>query len=294
MTQLGLVKLTPLMQRTIGRSEIVLALLDGPVLTSNPYLCEENIRELPRKILGGCSHRTSPACTHGTFVAGVLAAKRTSAAPAICPGCSLLVRPIFSEAADKGSPLPTATPSELAAAITEAIDAGARILNMSIGVLQTSSSDERQLTQALDYAAARGAIVVVAAGNEGTVGSSVLTRHAWAIPVVGCDLRGRPIRESNLSGRIGTRGLCAPGEDIVSLSTDGPARSLSGTSVATPFVSGAMALLWSEFPRANAYEIKIAITHAGGKRRRSVVPPLLDAWDAYHLLLITQKNRTTK
>jgi subtilisin family serine protease len=58
---------------------------------------------------------------------------------------------------------------------------------------------------------------------------------------------------------------------------------LGGTSAAAPFVTGAIALLWSEFPTATAAELKFAVTQAHGSRR-GIVPPLLDAWTAYAAL----------
>ena len=94
---LDLVKLTPLMELTSGRSEIVIGLVDGPVVIGHPDLAGENVREIPGRVGGTCAQASSLACMHGTFVAGILCAKRSSAAPAICPGCTLLVRPIFSE-----------------------------------------------------------------------------------------------------------------------------------------------------------------------------------------------------
>ena len=77
---------------------------------------------------------------HGTFVAGILCAKRGSAAPAICPACTLLTRPIFSETTSANEPIPSATPEELAAAIIECIDAGARLVNVSAALAQLPSS----------------------------------------------------------------------------------------------------------------------------------------------------------
>jgi subtilisin family serine protease len=78
--------------------------------------------------------------------------------------------------------------------------------------------------------------------------------------------------------------LSAPGEAITSLGAEGKPLKLSGTSFATPFVTGAIALLWSLFPSATVAEIKLAVTTADGKRRTTVVPPLLDAWAAYQFL----------
>jgi subtilisin family serine protease len=224
------------------------------------------------------------ACVHGTFVAGILVGMRNSLAPAICSNCTLLVRPIFAETTLGSEQMPSATPSDLATAIIESIDAGARILNMSVAIAQPSSQGERELQEALDYAISRGVIAVVASGNQGTLGSSAITRHPWVIPVVACDLQGRPISYSNLGSSIGRRGLSAPGDQITSLGTDEKTLTLGGTSVAVPFVTGAIALLWSEFPTATAAEIQLAVTQGNGARRTTVVPPLLDAWAAYQIM----------
>ena len=122
--------------------------------------------------------------------------------------------------------MPSATPEELATAIIECIDAGARVINLSLALAQPSVKGEQALEQALNQAARRGVIVVAAAGNQGTLGSSAITRHPWVIPVVACDLRGRPMNESNLGSSIGRRGLSAPGDSITSLGSEGQSLTL--------------------------------------------------------------------
>ena len=148
------------------------------------------------------------------------------------------MRPIFAENAAGNAEMPRATPAELAAAIAETVDAGARVINLSAALLQPSGKGERELEHALDYAAQRGVLVVAAAGNQSRVGSSVITRHPWVIPVVACDLQGRPTAESNLGGSIGRWGLAASGENIVSLGSAGKPQTYAGTSAAAPFVTG--------------------------------------------------------
>src|SRR5919106_1255000 len=129
-----------------------------------------------------------------------------------------------------------------------------------------------------DVACIHGALVVVAAGDQATLASSILTRHPWALPVVACAVSGRPVASATLSRSTGTHGLCAPG-DVISLAPGGGRRRLVGSSAAAPFVTGAAALIWSQYPGAHVSEIRLALT--GGGRRSSVVPPLLDAWSAY-------------
>ena len=287
MEPLQLVRLAPLMSRSQGRAEVAVALIDGPVSLEHPDLAQSRIKEIPAPIGSSCQRRESVACMHGTFVAGMLAARRGSSAPAICPGCTLIVRPIFPESTNGKSQIPSATPEELAAAIGDSIRAGANIVNLSAALAQPSGRGERELEQALDYAAHRGVLVVAAAGNQGTVGSSAITRHPWVIPVVSCDLQGRPTAESNLGSSIGRWGLAAPGENIVSLGADGKTQTSAGTSAAAPFVTGAISLLWSEFPNATAAKIKLAITQAG-RPRRTIAPPLLDAWAAYEAMRKSQ------
>jgi subtilisin family serine protease len=284
MNPLDLVNLTPLMELTSGRPEVVVGLIDGAVLRKHPELMGANIREISGELSGQCVQASSTACVHGTFVAGILCGKRNSTAPAICPNCTLLIRPIFAETAQGDEQMPSATPAELAAAIIESIDAGAWVLNMSVAIAQPSSQGERELQEALDYALKRGVIAVAASGNQGTLGSSAITRHPWVIPVVACDLQGRPISYSNFGSSVGRRGLSAPGDRITSLGTEEQMLTLGGTSVAAPFVTGAIALLWSEFPTATAAEIKLAVTQGNGVRRTTVVPPLLDAWAAYQVM----------
>jgi subtilisin family serine protease len=216
------------MQRTGGSPDVKVGLIDGPVATKHSDLASEHLREIPGSNSATCTQANSAACVHGTFVAGILSAKRNSRAPAISPDCTLLIRPIFSERTTGSDQMPSATPQELAAAIVECIDARARVINLSLALAQPSTKGEQSLEEALNQALRQSVIVVAAAGNQGTLGSSAITSHPWVIPVVACDLRGRPVNQSNLGGSIGRRGLTAPGEAITSLSAEGPPLTLAG------------------------------------------------------------------
>ncbi len=164
------------------------------------------------------------------------------------------------------------------------MNAEARVINLSAAVAQASGKGERELEEALSYALQHNVLVVVAAGNQGIVGSSVITRHPWASPVAACDLQGRTMTASNLGNSIGKHGLTAPGSHITSLASDGKPQKFSGTSAAVPFVVGAIALLWSEFPGASAAQVKLAATQARGQRRKAITPPLLDAWASFETM----------
>ena len=187
MDPLQLVRLPPLMSRGQGRREVVVALIDGPVALDHPDLSQSTMKEIPGAVGGSCSRRESVACMHGTFVAGMLVARRGSQAPAICPGCTLLLRPIFTENKNRNGQMPSATPEELATAITDVISAGAKVINLSAALTNPSSRGEHQLEQALDYAAQRGVLVVAAAGKSKH--SRQLRHHASSLGDPGCRLR---------------------------------------------------------------------------------------------------------
>jgi subtilisin family serine protease len=279
------------MDRTSGRPEISVGLIDGPVALNLPDFAGANIREVTGKLRGTCNRADTAACSHGTFVAGILAARRGSVAPSIAPGCTLLLRPIFADTTTGNGLMPNATPEELAEAIVDSVNSDAHVINLSSALVQSSPKGERILEQALNYTASRGVITVAAAGNQGMVGSTSITRHPWVIPVAACNIQGRLINESNLGGSIGRRGLTAPGEAVTSLGADGKARTFSGTSAAAAFVTGTIALVWSEFPKVSAAQIKLAVTHASPVRRTGISPPLLNAWAAYQTVYSRQSPR---
>lgn len=100
-----------------------------------------------------------------------------------------------------------------------------------------------------------------------------------------CDEQGRLASESNFGPSIGIRGLMAPGMNIISTSPGGQYTKMSGTSIAAPFVSGAIALLWSIFPKATAAEITHSIiSGASNHHRRTIIPPILNAEEAWKTL----------
>ena len=290
---LDVVRLGRLIERTRGSPQIAIGLIDGPVALDHPHLAAAAVRSVSTDIASACSSASSEACRHGTLVAGALVGARDSGAPAICPDCTLLIRPIFLEAQSARGQVPTASVEEVAAAIVETIDAGASILNLSVAVAEPSTRAERRMHEALDYAARRGVIVVAAAGNQGTLGSSAITRHLWVISVTACDLKGKPMADSTLSHSAGKRGLAAPGEGIVSLAPEATMQWFSGTSAAAPFVTGSIALLKSLFPAATGGQLRFAITGSDAPRRATVIPPLLDAFGAYQRMSWRKAQATT-
>jgi len=132
---------------------------------------------------------------------------------------------------------------------------------------------------------------VAASGNQGRIGSLPLLTHPWVIPVAACDAAGRVTAESNISPSIGTRGLCARGVRITTTSPSSQYAQITGTSVAAAFVTGGLALLWSEFPGATATEVRRFALQAAHRAHRSIVPPLFEAEGARRLFLVPTTRR---
>jgi subtilisin family serine protease len=288
MNPLAQTRLLSLMKISSGHPDIKIGVIDGPVDFSHSAFQESRIKTVKDSQLGVCKNASNISCTHGTFVAGILCAKRGVSAPAICPNCEIILNPIFREETNitnnKDIIFPSPTPKELSRAIIETIDAGAQVINLSLGLSSSSLTVYDKLQQAYDYALHKGVIIVVAAGNQGNIGNISLINHQWLIPVAACDENNRLDSLSNFGPSIGNRGLMAPGVNITSTYPGGQYTRMSGTSFAAPFVTGGIALLWSIFPNAAPAAIIHSITTGTSFKRRSIIPPVLDAEAAWNKL----------
>lgn len=289
MNPLAQTKLQKLMSITKGSPKVVIGVIDGPVDFSHPALQNATLTTVKDSQLSLCRSASSAACMHGTYIVGTLAAKRGSVAPSICPECKILLRPVFQESnlsnssADPNKLFPSSTSSELSDAIIETITAGARVINLSLGLSVNSLIFYNDLRDAYDYASKNQVIIVSAAGNQGNIGNVAVIDHDWVIPVAACDESDRPMPMSNFGRSIGQRGLLAPGNNITSTLPGGKFGNMGGTSVSAPFVTGTIALLWSIFPKASAVHIRRSVTSIN-PRNKSIIPPLLDAELAFDFL----------
>jgi subtilisin family serine protease len=289
MDPLAQTRLLSLMNISRGHPDITIGVIDGPVDFSHPAFQGSRIRTVKDSQLVACKNASNIACIHGTFVAGILCAKRGFSAPAICPDCEIILNPIFRKESTttnktNNNILPSATPEELCNAIVETIDAGAKIINLSLGLSTSSLIVYDKLQQAYDYALQKGVIMVVAAGNQGNIGNISLIKHQWLIPVAACDENSRLDPMSNFGPSIGNRGLMAPGVNIRSSYPGGQYTHMSGTSFAAPFVTGCIALLWSIFPNVTPSAIIHSLIRGKSFNSRSIIPSLLNAEAALNIL----------
>ena len=162
MNPLSQIRIQSLINISSGSPDITIGLIDGPVDLTHPAFKGSKISAVKESQLAACKNASSIACRHGTFVAGILCAKRGLSAPAICPGCTLLLRPIFTEQTlthnnnnnkihNDVLSFPSSTPEELSDAIIEVVDAGARIINLSLGLSTSSLITYPKLQEAYDY-----------------------------------------------------------------------------------------------------------------------------------------------
>lgn len=157
------------------------------------------------------------------------------------------------------------TDAAIAQAVSYAADNGAKVINISLG----GGSADSTLTDAVRAATAKGALVVVAAGNDSLeVPTDFTTRlaaaGAGAVLVVGAvDESGQLASFSNRAGGNSAGYLAARGQAVccsyqdgqIYTDQDGYLRAFSGTSFAAPQVSGAAALLAQAFPHLTGQQL---------------------------------------
>jgi subtilisin family serine protease len=195
------------------------------------------------------------------------------------------LNPLFGQNLNGKEKIPSASPKEMAHAILETVDAGAKIINLSLGMSSNSLQIYDEIQQAYEYTLRKDVIVIVACGNQGDIGSISVINNPWVIPVAACDEINKFHPMSNFGRSIGNRGIMAPGVNIKSAYPGGTYGYLSGTSFAAPFVTGTVALLWSLFNRFSARSIKYALTASRSNNpRRSILPNMLNAENAYFML----------
>jgi subtilisin len=247
-------------QVTSGGNGIKVAVLDTGVYTGHADLagndeqCKDFTQRKDPLVNGSCNDRNG----HGTHVAGTVLAHggaNGQGVYGVAPDADLWAYKVLN---DRGS----GYSDDIAGAIRHAADEAERtgsnvIISMSLG----SSSKDSMIASAVDYAYGKGALVVAAAGNSGpgsnTIGYPGALSNAIAVAaledvqengtyrVADFSSRGNPLTDGDYVIQERDVEVSAPGRAIESTWYNGSYNTISGTSMATPHVSGLAAKIWS-------------------------------------------------
>jgi serine protease len=238
-----------------GSSSIKVAILD-----TGMYRAHEDFTPASRFLTGydyvqGDSN-TDDDCGHGTHVTGtVAAATNNGKGVAGMSQATILPLRVLSAVGGLLNVECTGSTSTVAQAIRDAADQGARVISMSIG-----GGASTTLQSAVDYAWSRGAILVAAAGNDGASNSIDYPGAYDHVVAVGATTSTKA--RASFSDMGPQLDVMAPGDTIWSttFSSTTSYGTMSGTSMATPHVSGILALALSCAPSTTNAQAVAALT----------------------------------
>ena len=180
---------------------------------------------------------------HGMGCAGIIAADGRAMPRGLGGNCRIL--PLRALAAarlpGKQNAVGLGAISDLDMAVKLAVDLGAKVINMSFGTDDTALSPRSPKPHAgvVDYALARGCILIAASGNNGKRTRYWPAAYPGVLAVGAVDGERRPTGFTTRGDHVA---LCAPGERVYTTALQGYQHA-TGTSFAAPFVAGAAALL---------------------------------------------------
>lgn len=190
---------------------------------------------------------------HGTHVAGIVGAVGNNGlgVSGVCwSGYVMSVR--FMNASGSGST------SDAVEGIEYAVKRGAKVINASFGTTSKSSA----LQDAVDYAQEKGVLIVVAAGNDGkNIDKSPVYPASLTdgnILTVAASTSSDELASFSNYGEKSVD-VAAPGQEIFSTYMGDTYKSLSGTSMAAPYVAGMAGLLRAKNSAATYSDLKTAI-----------------------------------
>lgn len=168
---------------------------------------------------------------HGTAVAA-LAAGASPDAPGVAPAANILSLRVTDQNG-------TSDMFTIANAIVTAVDAGAKIVNISLGGYSTGAV----LDAAIGYAVQKGALIVAAAGNDQAAQLAWPAADPRVVSVGAVDRAEQQVSFSNSGPQLQ---LTAPGYGVQTAWLDGQRVYVDGTSASSPIVAGAIAALMSQ------------------------------------------------
>jgi thermitase len=239
---------------TTGSPSVLIAVVDTGVDYNHPDLRGGRVRtDIDRDFVNNDEDAMDDH-GHGTFVAGIAAANTNNGQgiAGVCPGCQVLPIKVLDEEG-KGSA------DGVARGIQYAAQAGAKIINMSLGFPSDCGCSET-IARAINYAFDRGSLLIAASGNDGD--KQRISYPASSTRVMSVGASDHLDQEADFSNRGSYLDIVAPGEDIYSLKSGGGYDTGSGTSAAAPFVSGTAGLIWSVNPQLSNVQVWWRLYHS--------------------------------
>ncbi len=215
--------------------------------------------------------------SHGTHVAGIIAASRNNGKGA--NGVANNVEIMSIRAVPNGDEYD----KDIALGIRYAVDNGASIINCSFG--KSFSPEATWVYDAIQYAASRDVLVVHAAGNDGKdlddpenpnypndhrFGSTEFVDNVITVGALTSSYGSEMVATFSNYGKQNVD-VFAPGDKIYSTMPNNEYEFQGGTSMAAPAVSGVAALIWSYYPNLSAPQIKDIIMQSGLRTKTSVI-----------------------
>jgi thermitase len=235
-----------------GTGGVKVGIVDSGIQTNHPDLTSKvaNCAQSRGVLIFGGSIREGSCADdngHGTHVAGTISANANNAigVTGVAFDSPLAVCKAL------GGPLGTGATSDVANCITWAHDKGSKVISMSLG-----GGDSTTLKSAIDYAwkggAANGSVLVAAAGNDGDGTLNYPAAYGNVVSVAATDDNDTRASFSNANADVE---IAAPGVDTLSTYNNGGYTTLSGTSMATPHVSGVAAVIRKLNPGYTAAQV---------------------------------------
>ncbi|GGN70473.1 type VII secretion-associated serine protease [Streptomyces albiflavescens] len=246
--------------RTTKGKSITVAVLDTGVDARHPDLAG-NVLTGKDMVGFGASRGDRAWARHGTAMAGIIAGHGHGAGDAdgvmgIAPKAKILpVRVILEDGDSARTKARNTRGNALAEGIRWATDHGADVINLSLGDDSKSAHPEPAEDEAVQYALKKDVVVVASAGNGGEKGDHVSYPAAYpgVITATAVDQYGT---RASFSTRRWYATVSAPGVDVVIADPDDRYYEGWGTSAASAFVSGAVALIKAAHPGLSPAQIK--------------------------------------
>jgi thermitase len=236
---------------TRGAPEVVVAVLDTGVSLAHPELQEAvlpgydfvNILNGAEEFIGDRLEADAvpeDEAGHGSHVAGIIAGHGRAMPVGVAPRCRILPVRVLGTMEKDGRRFGAGVIENINNGVKWAVDQGADVINMSLGVRHSGGGLPHE--EVVGYARRKGVSIVAASGNDGRPNLYYPGALPGVLTVGAVDEEGRVAPFSTYNRRVT---VVAPGTDIYSSFLGDRYAFASGTSQASPFVAGIVALLKS-------------------------------------------------